>query len=93
MFLNQALPPGEPWAGMTREDLRQEQQNDKSLEMLWQESQQDEDTQYFVENEVLYAYDTADTGEGASLIVVPKKLRRKLWEVAHSTGIWVRRRQ
>lgn len=85
MFLNQAPPPGEPWMGMTREDLCQKQQRDETLKTLWQESQQDGDSQYCVEDGVLYARDTADTGEDNSLIVVPRELRKKLWDMAHST--------
>jgi hypothetical protein len=54
------------------------------LKPLQQEAQQDEDSQYFIEDGLLYAHDASELGDDNSLILVPKELRRKLWETAHS---------
>ena len=84
LFLNQRSPPGEPWTQITHENLQRAQQQDESLKPLQQEAQRDEDSQYFIEEGLLYAHDTSDMGEDVSLIVVPDGLRRKQWETAHS---------
>ena len=85
VFLNHTPPSGEPWTQITRDDLQQKQEQDDSLKPLLQEAQRYGDSQYFIEDGVLYTHGFSDLGEDRPLVVVPEQLRKKLWETAHTT--------
>ena len=72
-----------------REEFKRIQTSDPELEVLFQKAREDKQSQYVVKKELLYRRDVDKLGEIRYLLVVPKDLRRKVFNESHSSPLAV----